>query len=210
MLRTVLIASSAIAVLVAAAVAHGLRTDRWGAPANHQAAADRLAALPLVIGDWEGIELGLDPQQAEMTQATGILVRRYTHKYDQTSGSVMVLCGRPGPISVHPPEACYGGAGYVPGPAKRHSLAEGGELWVADFKKEGPTPETLRIHWGWSDGGNWVAPDSPRTAFFNSKILYKLYVIQPYLSSAEKPTEPEPRWLNAVLPELRKCLVTAP
>ena len=210
MIRPVLIAFVAFGLLGAAAVGHGYRTDRWGAPANHREAAERLQTLPLHIGDWQGTESALDEQQAELSQATGILVRRYRHRYSDAEASIMILCGRPGPITVHPPEACYGGAGYVPGPASVHDLHGGGTLWVGDFKKDGPSAETLRIHWGWSDGGNWVAAESPRTAFFTSKLLYKLYVIQPYSPSGSQPTAPDTSLLDALLPELKKCLVTTP
>ena len=210
MIRTALIAIAAFGILAAAAVAHGYRTDRWGVSANLEEAARRLQTLPLTLGDWEGEVSGLDERQAQMTQATGILVHRYTHRRDRTQASVMILCGRPGPIGVHPPEACYGGAGYIPGPNRIHELSGGGTLWVSDFTKGGPTPETLRIYWGWSDGGNWLASDSPRFDYFHSKVLYKLYVIQPVFPSSDGATVPDTRLLDSLMPELKKCLATAP
>jgi hypothetical protein len=210
MFRSVLIAGTAFAILAAAAVAHGFRTDRWGVSADLEEAARRLQTLPLTLGDWEGEVSSLDDRQAQMTQATGILVRRYANRRDHTQGSIMVLCGRSGPIGVHPPEACYGGAGYVPGPASIHKLPNGGTLWVGDFTKAGPIPETLRIYWGWSDGGDWLASESPRFDFFHSKVLYKLYVIQPVVPGEDGTIPTDTRLLDLVVQELRKCQLTAP
>lgn len=45
---------AAACLLIAAAAIHGLRTDRWGADANLEAAAARLDGVPLKVGEWEG------------------------------------------------------------------------------------------------------------------------------------------------------------
>src|SRR5207248_510559 len=82
---------------------------------------------------WDGAAVALDPRQTEAAQVAGALSRRYTHRYTHAAATVLILCGRPGPVSVHTPDVCYSGAGFTPGPAKKHKLPDGGEVWVADF-----------------------------------------------------------------------------
>jgi hypothetical protein len=207
----VLIVLAAFAVLGAAAVAHGLRTDRWGESADLRAAADRMAQIPARVGDWDSEPFTLDPRQVEAAQVAGVFSRRYTHRYAGETVTVMILCGRPGPVAVHPPEVCYGGAGYTPGVPRKHPLAGGGGLWVADFTKDGPRPEVLRISWAWSPGGGeLVAADAPRTDFAGSKLLYKVYLIRSIAGKDPAAAgTPELELLAALMPELRTYLAPA-
>jgi hypothetical protein len=95
-------------------------------------------------------------------------------------------------VAVHPPDVCYGTAGFTAGPARAEALADGQSVWVADFTRAGPQADALRIRWAWSDGGAWVASGSPRTAFASSPLLYKLYLIRPLhpkTDPADGPTE---------------------
>lgn len=196
---------AAFGILAAAAVAHGLRTDRWGASADLQAAVANLDGLPKQVGDWAGEDVPLSAAEVEVAQVAGYLVRNYTHKYTRETVTVMILCGRPGPVSVHTPEVCYAGAGFVPGPATKQPLPDGGAVWLADFVKSGATTETLRIRWGWSTDGELTASDSPRTDFAGAKALYKLYVIYP-LAGTTSGKEPDLELLTALRPYLQKCL----
>lgn len=192
-------------ILVAAAAAHGLRTDRWGASPDVKAAADRLDTLPLRIGDWEGEAVAIPPGHLAASNAAGITTRRYTHRYTRAEVTAMVVCGRPGPVAVHTPDVCYQGAGFVPGPAQAQPLLDGSSAWVADFKKGGPEPVALRIRWAWNDGRGWTASGSPRTEFARSKVLYKLYLVRPVPHGGD-PTPPELDLAKELLPALQAVI----
>lgn len=194
-------------VLTAAAVAHGWRTDRWGSTADLTAAAGRLDALPMRIGDWEATVLELPAEQVRVANVAGLTARRYTHRYTRAEVTVLILCGRPGPVAVHTPDICYRGAGFVMGPRRTEPLTEGNTAWVADFTKAGPQPETLRIRWAWGTGGGWTAAASPRLQFARERVLYKMYLVRPVPPGgdpAENP--PELAFAGEFLPVLQATL----
>ena len=197
----------ACCILIAAAAAHGLRTDRWGATDDLAVTAARLDAIPLKIGDWEGVTIDLPPEQVKAAHVSGLFVRRYTHRYTRAEVLIMLLCGRPGPVSVHTPDVCYSAVGFVMGPSRTEPTSDGNVAWVADFKNSGPQPQTLRIRWAWSTGGAWTASNSPRTEFSRSRVLYKLYLIRSVPTGGD-PAEnlPELALLRDLLPSLQNAL----
>jgi hypothetical protein len=195
-------------ILTMAAFAHGWRTDRWGAPPKLSEAAAQLDALPLRIGDWEGAVLELPAEQVRIANVAALSARKYTHRYTHAEVTVLILCGRPGPVSVHTPDVCYQGAGYVMGPSRTEALTEGNNARVADFKKAGPLPATLRIRWAWSKGGEWMAVESPRLQFAREQILYKMYMVRQVPSGGDSSDSiPEIILANELLPLLQTSLV---
>ncbi len=198
---------SAIALLALAALGHGLRTDRWGVPADLQAAVAQLQQLPKELGDWTSTDGKLSDAEVAIAQIAGYLIRNYEHKYTQEKISIMILCGRPGPVAVHTPEICYAGAGFVPGPVEIYSMPKGGSLWHSEFVKQGAAEEKLRIHWAWSTNGDLIASKSPITDFGLSKALYKIYVIRQVIGSKrQSDAEPDRELLKILQPHLKKCL----
>jgi hypothetical protein len=173
-------------MILAAGVAEGLWTNRWVASQALDEATARLDAVPLSVGDWDGQVEKLDERQAARAGFSGFLLRRYIHRVTKARVSLLVACGRPGPISVHTPDICYAGLGYelttpphsltveVPG------LSRPAELMLGRFQKPGvAAPERLTLFWSWSSTGEWLAPRYPRLAFARESALYKLYVICP-------------------------------
>lgn len=198
---------AAVVILLAAGVAHGLRTDRWGGTADTAAAAARVAGVPDRVGDWEAAAVDINPRELALSRAAGIVARRYTNRYTRSAVTVMVVTGRPGPVAVHTPDVCFSGAGFVPGPTEVRTLPDGAKGWTALFTKPGPTPETLRVTWAWSDGGDWVAEGSPRTAFAGVRVLHKLYVVRPAGVGDDAAADAaEVEFLRAFLPALRARL----
>ena len=53
MLRGWILQMAGLAVIVLTGVDHGMLSNRWETP-DFEGPAQRLAGLPLVIGDWEG------------------------------------------------------------------------------------------------------------------------------------------------------------
>ncbi len=201
----------AVSALVGGGVMHGLRTDRWGAKADVQAAAARLGDVPEKVGEWEGRPMEIDARQLTIAEADGHLSRYYVNRRTGAEVAVVVLCGRPGPLSLHSPEVCYAGAGFsISGERQTIPIAGEGtppaELFNARFVKPGVAPETLNVYWAWkAAAGNWAAQTDPRLAYVRSTVLYKLYLIRRVVRPEEDVShEPCLDFLRAFLPELEK------
>jgi hypothetical protein len=125
-----------------------------------------------------------DPDALVRAGIQGHLSRRYRNRRSGEEVAVLVVCGRPGPISVHTPDICYRAAGYSPvGEPARTDYALGDRkqpLWGLRFHPPASRAGTsdLEIRWGWLAGDGLVAPENSRVAFAGKPALYKLYVIQ--------------------------------
>ena len=112
--------------------------------------------------------------------------------------------------TVHTPDLCYSGAGYeMVGEPARARIATAGAaaaFWSARFRKSGPAGDSaLRIHWAWSTGAAWEAPERPRWRFAGAPFLYKLYIVRD--ATADGPEgDPSLPFLQAFLPDLEKTL----
>jgi hypothetical protein len=213
MLRT-LAALAATAFVILTGLAQGYWTYRWSPPLGQQVAAERLARVPRDVGDWRGEDFTLPDDQVRAAGLTGYVLRAYTNRFTGERVTLLVVCGPPGPISVHTPDVCYEGAGYkMAGEQVRKTVdAEGlpgrANFWSADFRKPrgGPDPNK-RVTWGWSTGDTWQAVDNPRFTFARARALYKLYVVRdlvPDPSRADADVGLD--FLRRVLPELRAAL----
>jgi hypothetical protein len=175
---------TAFVFVILGGVVHGLWTDRWVVCKEPGAAAASLSRLPMTIGNWEGQAIDFKSSRSGQRQISGIM-RRYANRLDGTTVSILLVCGRPGPVSVHTPDVCYDGAGYdLAAPPVRYlaqteSAMPPAEFWAASFQKQqSAVPTQLRILWSWNATGAWQAPDNPRLAFARLPVLYKLYVIR--------------------------------
>lgn len=203
MRRSLLLSGLGVLVVALHGLLHGWFSGRWSDTAEIQVSAARLQQLPLRIGDWQGEDLQLDPKRQALAGIQGHVLRRYVHRRLGTSLSLLIVCGRHGPISVHTPDVCYRGAGFeMQTPAVRHTIPGAGqaEFWRGDFRRHGDTVDQLRIFWAWNDGRGWRAPDRPRFAFGGAPVLFKLYVVQE--SSAVGGAE----FLSTLLPVLDEVL----
>lgn len=199
-------------------VAHGLKTERWAVSDELRTATARVKNVPLKFGDWVGREGELDGRTLEAGAITGYVSRRYENTRTGSAFGVLVVCGRPGPISVHTPDICYAAAGYaIAGSQARLPLTygeppRGAELFWADFAKpESLAPSKLRIFWTWSAGGPWHASDNPRLSHAAHRALYKLYVTRDSPGPAA-PTgqDDEAAFLKELLPVLDRALIQPP
>jgi Protein of unknown function (DUF3485) len=196
----------AAVLLVATGIVHGYWTDRWAAAVEPQQAADRLPGIPMKVGDWDG---RIPEKQAPAVPGVvGTVQRIYTNRVTGATVTLAIVCGRPGPVSIHTPESCYAASGYTL--AKPFSVAvnPGVDFWTADAVRVKATEESrLRIFWGWSGGQGWSAPDEARTTFARYPVLHKLYVLRE-LNSLSEPIKDDPglAFLRAALPELDATL----
>jgi hypothetical protein len=200
----------ASAVLVASGLVHGFWTDRWVPPADVARAAEQLDDMPLEIGPWRGHRVDVKPGEAGAGVA-GCIQRRYENEHTGAAVSVALVCGRPGPVSIHTPEVCYGASGYLVGSRQRVPVGKG-HLWKTDAVRTTATDEVrLRIYYGWHSSEGWVAPDDSRLTFPREKVLHKLYVVRELSPTGEAKDEPCEDFLQELLPELqRTALAGAP
>ncbi|MBL8798971.1 MAG: exosortase-associated EpsI family protein [Planctomycetia bacterium] len=210
MTRTAALLAALTAVLLSGAL-HGMWTERWHTSDARRLAGERLGKLPLRLGDWEGQDQPMDQREFDIAMIDGYVMRRYVRPQDGSAVSLLLVSGRHGPVSVHSPEVCYAGAGYVqvtrPG---RDDVSAGDgaaqQFFRAKFAKENTVDaDSLSIRWGWSTGGDWQAPTNPRLAFARADVLYKLYLVGPGSIGKDQP-DPVAEFMNVLLPELKKSL----
>jgi hypothetical protein len=194
--------------LIACGIVHGFWTDRWVPPVATTEAAARLDTVPLELGEWDGQALEVKTGEAGAGVA-GCIKRRYVHRKTGTAVSLFLVCGRPGPVSIHTPEVCYGASGFLVGSKKPYEADESGDkLWLADAIRTSATEETrLRLFWAWNGGSTWTASEDARLQFVHSPVLHKLYVVREMSSLSESNrSEPCEDFIRVLLPALRKTL----
>jgi hypothetical protein len=206
-----------VAVLLAYGLAEGYWTDRWSLSKELAEAPGRLAEVPHDVGPWRGEDGELDPRQARRGEILGSLLRRYTNRQTGEVLTVLLVCGRPGPIAVHAPEVCLGGAGFAlkEKPASQEiagaGLSGGDTFWAGAFHKpDAAVPENLELYWSWNGGDGWQAVGRPRFAFAGKRVLYKLYVSRPAPAPAPATGGGERAgpgaFLKVFLPEVQRAL----
>ena len=194
--------------LIACGIVHGFWTDRWHPPVETEQAAARLDAVPLELGEWDGEVIPVKPGDGGAGVA-GCIQRRYVNHKTGAAVTVLLVCGRPGPVSIHTPEVCYGANGYLVGSKSRVEMDEAGDnLWKTDAVRASASEETrLRLYWAWNGGNGWSASEDARLQFVRYPVLHKLYVVRE-LNSLGESSENEPcqEFLRLLLPMLRKTL----
>jgi hypothetical protein len=209
-MRQTLALVSVFALVLLSGLAHGLWTNRWATTAGPEAGAARLESLPMTLGEWDGQAQEMNPRELALAEVSGYVKRQYVNRRTGSVVSLLMVCGRPGPVAVHSPSVCYAGAGYEPvGATAKH--AEPGtppdEFWVSQFRKaEAAVPVNLRLWYAWNATGTWQAADNPRVTFARYPILYKMYVVRE-LPRADEPLEEDPSvdFLRLLLPEIQKA-----
>jgi hypothetical protein len=208
-----------VVAVVAMGVVHGVSTDRWRPSGELEAALAGLDRVPARFGDWAGEDLPYEPAEMARAGIQGCVFRRYHNPRTRETVSVLLVCGRGGPISVHTPDVCYAGAGYRQVADERLTEVEwdGGTrsaFWVLRFAKlGGVVPTQLEVSWAWSrDGRTWEAPKNPRLVLARAPALYKLYVVREFVPGGRaEAADTGPAFLRQALPELRRALPpTAP
>src|SRR5215831_4661092 len=103
----------ALAAVLAAGIVHGFWTDRWRTARTVEAAVANLDRVPRTVGDWQAEPLASDVRDDQ--GLPGQLYLRYVNRKSGDSITVALVCGRPGPVSIHTPDVCYGASGYKVG-----------------------------------------------------------------------------------------------
>ena len=169
---------TALVLIAGATVVHGRWTHRWDEASGLGQATAAMKSLPESFGSWTLLEdLSKSEEELAVAEASGCLFRRYRNRNTKEVVTVLMLCGRPGPISVHPPTACYRAHGYRMSRGPMLTSIDSDGFRLAEFQNPASVAEDRgAILWGWSHDGDWSAPSNPRVEFAGQPFLNKLYV----------------------------------
>jgi hypothetical protein len=218
-MRNGLIAVFASGAIIAVAIVEGIRSNRWGATEDIQAAARKLESIPSQFGPWVGTDSPIDEKIIRVAEAVGNVSRSYVNSKNGSRINVLLLCGPSGPIGAHTPDICYGGLGFAcKGKPSRKSVVYPSNgscsFWTARFEKKSFNDEAIRIYWAWSASGDWEAANDPRLDFALKSVLYKLYLVREDdpANRATKDSGPEPieAFLEDFLPIVKTALTAVP
>jgi Protein of unknown function (DUF3485) len=195
-------------------LAYGLETDRWRTSKELEAAVGRLDAVPMDVGDWKGMDVAFEGEDLARAGIQKAVYRKYQNARTGAAVTVLLVCGRGGPISVHTPDICYAAAGYrAAGSEERKavpigSAGESAGFWTLQFAKpDAILPTRLEIYWAWSQGGAFEAPDKARFSYARAPALYKLYVVREFAPTSRTPADnPCESFLRRALPEFQAAL----
>lgn len=200
-------------LVVASGIVHGLRTERWTQSKNVEEAVRRIDDIPLEFGDWKGTSQPLDARDLARGGIKGHLFCHFRNKRTGAAFSVLLVCGRSGPISVHTPDVCYEGAGYTAiGSHVAHEVPlndkESFQCRRLRFRKPtGLSASQLEIYWAWNGGEGWSGPENPRLILARHPALYKMYVIREVSPREKSGTiDPYTDFLQDFLPVLNRAL----
>jgi hypothetical protein len=212
MFRVLLPSVVFVALVLAAGVGQGLQNERWRPSADVEAAALRLENVPVTFGNWRSEPV---PLADDLTHIgiQGYSSKRYLNNVTGDVVTVLIVCGRPGPISVHTPDVCYGTAGYTAAGdlhLKEIPIAgrKGLSVWAQPFKRPATqSASNIEVNWAWLAGNEWVAPENSRLSFAGYSALYKLYVVRdlPAMASSNK-RDSSALFMSEFLPALEKVL----
>lgn len=209
-------AAAFAAVVLGSGVLHGRWTGRWQPLPPLDEPVARLDRLPAVVGPWQGADNPLPADELARAGIVGHVHRRFRNPATGDEATLLVVVGRPGPISVHTPDVCYRGAGWEPiGEPARADVraADGSErpAWALRFRRPNGLPgRELEVHWGWTTGGGRLeAPANSRITYATAGHLYKVYVVRERPPGGPPPAaDADP--VRALLPAVEAALATPP
>jgi hypothetical protein len=217
----------ALVIILGAGYVHGITSFRWTAESALKVAEANLSKIPLEIeagvdgaGNkiyWKGLESKLDERQMKIGQIRASVSRRYTNSQTGQSVTILLLTGRPGPMSVHTPEVCYAGSGYTKQTERKletipNSGGSPANFWSLRVGKEDPLqPGELNILYGWFAKSKWTAPETDaRFSFAEFPVLYKLYTVREDTRTTSgrsgDASDPSVKFLEVFLPVLQNIL----
>jgi hypothetical protein len=211
-----LYAATAVFVLIVlvSGILHGVQTFRWTDKPSLDSYVARLRDIPTQFDDWSNEIGNLSPEQlirrgteviadpvtgrSEMRyldnlKAHGIedyILRDYRNRRSTETYTVLVVCGRPGPIASHTPDVCYRGSGYSQvGEQTRGDITiddensqERGKRYPLNLLQFRPPitrldARELQIRWAWMAPGELLkTPSNPRYDFAMKPALFKVYI----------------------------------
>lgn len=210
-------------LIAAGGIAEGLMTHRWLPNTAVSEAVSLLELVPAEIGNWQSEDLLLTDVDLQVGGIAGYVQRMYTDKQTGAKVFMLLVTGEAGPISVHPPTACFSGRGFhVVGQQKMMAIEDsttasqssGKHVFhAADFSNTAVDDASLtRVYWAWSPDAKWQAPDNARMKFAGQPALYKLYVSERWIPTGDHRQDAGAAkgFLAELLPELSRHLTNGP
>lgn len=197
-------------VILGSGVVQGIQGGRWGDPESLINAAQRLDEIPHQFGEWTSTENEISQRELQIAEAVGHFTRTYVNSETGKQISVMILCGKPGPISVHPPTVCFVGAGWglESDPTITNFEPDNASFWTGRFGKNKDGQRiVMETKWGWSSTSNWKAFDNARLETAGQAFLYKMYISAAVIQSDNnvKNTEHQ-EFMDDFIPLVNKAL----
>ena len=203
-----------LATLSVSAAADSLLNEGLSDPVVLNAARKSLDRIPVTIGAWTSTPMTIDEREIRLGEISGYFRREFRNAETGLAVVLTILCGGAGPMSVHPPTACFEGVGYslVSGPAAI-GITDNEEITIslnkAAFRPQGAmTSDITRVFWGWSTDGTWDAPANPRIAYRGQPVLFKLYTVDRSWDSGDGLAQSE-TFLSDALPVIRRALAVS-
>ena len=201
----------ALPIVVASAIWQGGKTERWGKFPELDVCAARIDKIPLEIGEWKGT-LGpkMDENIRKYAGAVGDTQILYTNAAGQKV-NLLVVCGRLQDVWNHRPDRCYPAHGYKQETDPREQKVTDAENAPSIFLTSIYALETdqrrVRVYWGWSSNGKWVAPDDLRQDFMRTDPIFKIQV-EAGVAQDDEPADRGPAvdFMKVLLPELNRAL----
>jgi hypothetical protein len=172
----------AAGLTLASGLIHGRMNNRWGMPEDLQVLGKKLRNIPDEFGSWRlQASEGLSDTVVKTLQCAGYFAGTFANEDTGEMVSVTLLLGAPVPLSLHPPEVCYGGAGYE-ATGERHPMtvhdADGSdqEFWTVTLQADDAPRTTLEVAYAWSSGGEWSRLEQSRPKIASHPYLYKIQV----------------------------------
>ncbi len=213
--------AAVLVVLAVGTLIEGKLSDRWGRESSDKLIefTNRLAEVPKEFGDWTGVDDPIDEAEFKASNCTGYVSRTYSNK-DGQRVNVYLVAGSARHVTIHTPDWCYVGAGYVmEDEPQQYTLQDAPglpslpEFLTTRFLKEDTlATHHIRIFWSFSDDGNWRGPRMPKPAFAGRPAMYKIYMITE-LDNTTVPASiegnPTLQFSRAFLPLINKVLFKA-
>jgi hypothetical protein len=173
-------------------------------------ACEQVTRFPPAFAQWESRGLPVEDEDAmRRGGAVEFVSRIYSPKDGGESISLLLACGKAGPLCAHTPELCYAGAAYTPDSNQRNwKPIEAAEFTWQTFSSKVAGQPNLEIAWAWSVDGRWRSPPSPRLVFGREAYLYKVYLVRACRSETE-PSRPMKEFAEAVIPTLARSVFEA-
>lgn len=144
---------------------------------------------PSVFDQWKGVDN--DPAKEVIIQETGAkgnISRNYSNTSLGEEIGLYYIAGLSGKVAIHPPTACYPGAGYkLEGIVQDYDFpyiytdSKSGVQYnrIAHFHKAifSKDAERVCVFWSWNNGKKWEIPSFPRTYYGGHSPLCKCYFI---------------------------------
>ena len=210
-----------LSVLAVGTLIEGKLSDRWGRKSSEKLVAftNRLAEVPKEFGDWKGVDDEVNQEEFKASNCTGYVSRTYTNREGQRV-NVYLVSGSARHVTIHTPDWCYVGAGYVmEDEPQQYTLMDCEDmpalpefLTTRFLKEDTLATHHIRIFWSFSEDGVWRGPRMPKPTFAGRPAMYKIYIITELDGASIPPTiegNPTLQFTREFLPLLNQVLFKA-